>query len=386
MGMRLTLLLSALIFLSVTGLPGSVQAAGRDWLVMMRQSEKLVDGANYQQALSLNKEILPLLPAGQIGKKLNVLHSSAVCQMNLKMGNELLETIKQMVALGLAAKRADNLDTDGLLALNEIVSMSERGIPGKYSFEERVRLGQKLNEQVLLLCKAVFPEKITAERLDSMARSYIAAGDDKGAERALKTVLEKADRKKPIYDVAEAQLAALQKRLGHPQQFEKLSKERKDKYGFVEGTRRMSDGEMWVADYKACNASLDKCIDYLKKHPNDEELLRCMHARYVVVMDATGKADKGVVPMREAVAVADRLRKAKKTKAAEDEYRYFCGVLAETLKEQGPAHFKEAENWKDRSREPGLAEKTAREKKDLQKEIFLTEKEMRDLEKYKGKP
>lgn len=386
MGMRLTLLLSALIFLSVTVLPGQSLGAGRDWLVMMRQSEKLVDSENYQQALNLNKEILLLLPADKVGKRLNMMHSIAVCQINLKMGNELLETIKQMVSLGLAAKRADNLDTDSLLALNEIVSLSERGIPGKYSYEERVRLGQKLNEQVLLLCKAVFPEKITAERLDSMARTFIAASDDRGAERALKTVLEKADRRKPIYDVAEAQLAALQKRLGNSQLFEKLIKERIARYGFVGGTRRMSDGEMWAADYKACNASLDKCMDYLKKHPDDEELLRCTQARYVVVMDATGKADKGVVPMRQCVAIADRLRKAKKTEAAESEYRFFCSALEMTLREQGPAHCKEADMWREKSRDPGLAQKTAREKKDLQKAIFLTEKEMRDLENYKGKP
>lgn len=382
MGMRLTLLESALIILSATGSLEPALAAGGDWVVMSRQAEKLIDNHNYQDALKLNREILNLIPADKLGKKLNTLRNIADCQMNLKMGNEMLATVTEMVDLGRVARRSDKLDTDGLLALNDLLVMSERGIPGTYVYKERVRLGKKLNEQVVSICQLGFPEKLTAERLDSMARNFIEDSDDAGALKALKSILPKANPDKPIYAIVEAQIAALEKRAGKPQQFEKLLQARVARHGFVEGTRLMSDAEMWIADYKACNASLDRCMDYLKKHPDDDKLLRCLNSRYVVIMDATGKAENGEFPLREAVAVAERLRQANKTKEAENQYQAYCRLLAENLEQQGPARHKEAQAWQERSREKNLAAKTARNKKDLQTELFLTEKDLRELEKF----
>lgn len=381
MGMRLSLLMSALIILSATGYMQPVGAAGSDWVVMSRQSEKLLSSGNYKEALKLNREILPLMPPDAVGKKLYALRNIADCQLNLKMGSEMLATISEMVNIGLEAKRADRLDTDGLLALNDLFVMSEHGIPGSYEYTERVRLYKKLNQQVIRLCEAVFPEKLTPELRDSLARSFIADRDNPGALKELKTILQKTSKNRPIYSIIEAQIAALEKRDGRPQHFEKLLKERIASHGFVEGTRLMSDAEMWIADYAACNASLNKCMEYLNKHPDDDKLLRCLNSRYVVIMDATGKAEKGEVPLRQAVAVAERLRRSNNSQESYAQYRSYCHLLAKDLLEQGAARQKEAAVWQERSREPNLATKTAKYKKELQTEIFLTEKDLKDLKR-----
>jgi tetratricopeptide (TPR) repeat protein len=356
-----TLLLSAIVSLSVALSTADAALAIESWQSLKQRAEDFAIEQKFRQATDTFEQALKIVPADRENERVDIQLAAATSYNNMLEVDKAIVLLKDAGETIKRLKAQKKLDPQVLVSLKTLIDANERGYSSRVPYAQRAKLKMRMSEALTRICADVYPQANTTARKFGHARSYVANSDYLGAKKQLELILSTTRPSDPLYRQIKWSHAAVEHKLSKPQVLKTMMqtemKEHSEQFVLIE----VAMAQLWAADYDAAVQCLNKALDILKKKP-DKGLTEFAYTVYIDIYKDKGD-DKGAEPW---------LRKRLALVTPKDRTKYFqySRALSHNLRKQ--RRYEEADAVmpeRNKSRPGALTEW----------EWFLTDKEKADV-------
>lgn len=227
-----------------------------------------------EEALAHYRLALKALPASDLINKADLQTLVTLQLVKLKRDEQasvdLNLLVNQMRQLSGQHAATDRL-LYSLTALAEELDLRSQGSPGTLAQRKK-----QLSMLERLYCNCL-PKYVGVDRLCAESRVFLSYGDVHSAWQFMEKIAPYMHGTEQKRQEFEARLAAVKKRDGKPETYNKLFSELTAKKGLAQAAATMADAQSWAADYEGCIQTIESTRKSLKKSGNlDSAALRAM--------------------------------------------------------------------------------------------------------------